>query len=192
MSMGLHYVSELRRLTGLLFIPRWHMSVEGHSGIILTWQNWRTRRKICPSATLPTANPTWTDLGLHCERPVTNCLSHGMAIVVYTLQVTIQQFWGMLSIDSVSSWQYQYWHPHPASLIFHKMQVCAKLKVVSYNNLPMILLPFSTEYWHFKQHSFERYLTFLSMFSHITLQRTGWSASGSWHLYSPTNQWEKD
>jgi hypothetical protein len=131
MSMGLHYVSELRRLTGLLFIPRLYMSMEGHSGIILTWQNWRTRRKICPSATLSTANPTWTDLGLRCERPVTNCLSHGTAIIVYTLQVTIQQFWGMLSIDSVSSWQYRYWHPHPASLIFHKMQVCAKLKVVS-------------------------------------------------------------
>jgi hypothetical protein len=26
-------------------------------------KNWRTRRKTCPSATLSTVNPTWTDLG---------------------------------------------------------------------------------------------------------------------------------
>jgi hypothetical protein len=42
-----------------------------------------TRRKTCPSATLSTTNPTWTDpgsnSGLRGERPATNRLSHGTA-----------------------------------------------------------------------------------------------------------------
>jgi hypothetical protein len=40
--------------------------------------------KICPSATLSTTNPTWTDPGsnpgLLYERPATNRLSHGTAL----------------------------------------------------------------------------------------------------------------
>jgi hypothetical protein len=46
------------------------------------WENWRTRRKICLSATLSTSNLTRTDsdlnAGLHSERPVTDHLSHGV------------------------------------------------------------------------------------------------------------------
>jgi hypothetical protein len=42
-----------------------------------------TRRKTCPSATLSTTNPTWTDPGsnpgLRNGRPATNRLSHGTA-----------------------------------------------------------------------------------------------------------------
>ena len=45
----------------------------------LTGENRRTRRKTCPSATLSTTNPTWTDPGLRGERPATNRLSHGTA-----------------------------------------------------------------------------------------------------------------
>jgi hypothetical protein len=49
----------------------------------LTGENRRTRRKTCPSATLSTTNPTWTDpgsnSGLRGERPATNRLSHGTA-----------------------------------------------------------------------------------------------------------------
>jgi hypothetical protein len=45
-----------------------------------------TRKKTCPSATLSTTNPTWTDPGsnpgLRSERPETNRLSHGTAEVV--------------------------------------------------------------------------------------------------------------
>jgi hypothetical protein len=41
--------------------PTWHMSMGSHGGMILTGENWRTRRKKCPRATLPTKNPTWTD-----------------------------------------------------------------------------------------------------------------------------------
>jgi hypothetical protein len=54
-----------------LFIPRAH--VRSHGGMILTGENWRHRRKPCPSATLPTTNPTWIDAGakpgLRFERP---------------------------------------------------------------------------------------------------------------------------
>jgi hypothetical protein len=42
-----------------------------------------TRRKKCPSTTLPTTNPTWfypgASLYLRGDRPVTNCLSRGTA-----------------------------------------------------------------------------------------------------------------
>jgi hypothetical protein len=59
--------------------PRWYMrAMEWY-----WWENWRTWRKTCPSATLPTTHPTWTDLGtnpdLHDEMLATNCLSHGTA-----------------------------------------------------------------------------------------------------------------
>jgi hypothetical protein len=49
----------------------------------LRGENRSTRGKSCPSATLSTTNPTWTDPGpnpgLRGERPATNRLSHGMA-----------------------------------------------------------------------------------------------------------------
>jgi hypothetical protein len=50
----------------------------------LTGENRSTRRKTCPSATLSTTNPTWTDRGsnpgLRCGRPATNRLSNGTAL----------------------------------------------------------------------------------------------------------------
>jgi hypothetical protein len=49
----------------------------------LTGENRSTRGKTCPSATLSTTNPTWTDpgmkSGLRGERPATNRLSYGTA-----------------------------------------------------------------------------------------------------------------
>jgi hypothetical protein len=49
----------------------------------LTGENRSTWGKACPSATLSTTNPTWTDLGLNPglrgERLATNRLSHGTA-----------------------------------------------------------------------------------------------------------------
>jgi len=81
MSMGWDYVSELRSPTGLLFILQ---VIHEHGK---PWQNdnggrnRRTRRKTCPSATLSTINPTWTDTGantgLRDEMPVTNHLNCG-------------------------------------------------------------------------------------------------------------------
>jgi hypothetical protein len=51
------------------------------------------REKPCPSATLSTINPTWTDPGpnpgLRSERPATTRLSHGAA---YTQVVTYTQY----------------------------------------------------------------------------------------------------
>jgi hypothetical protein len=50
----------------------------------LTEGNRSTRVKTCPSATLSTTNPTWTDPGsnpgLRGESSATNRLSHGTAI----------------------------------------------------------------------------------------------------------------
>jgi hypothetical protein len=49
----------------------------------LKGENWSTQRKTCPSATLSTTNPTWTDpvsnLRFCGERPATDRLSHGTA-----------------------------------------------------------------------------------------------------------------
>jgi hypothetical protein len=49
----------------------------------LIGENRSTRRETCPSATLSTINPTWTDPGsspgIRGERPATNRLSHGTA-----------------------------------------------------------------------------------------------------------------
>jgi hypothetical protein len=63
--------------------PRCYMRIESHCGIILTGENRRTRRKICPSATLFTTNPTRTDSETNpehrVERQATNLLSHCMA-----------------------------------------------------------------------------------------------------------------
>jgi hypothetical protein len=54
-----------------------------------TGENWRTRGKACPSATLSTTNPTWTDPGsnpgLRGGRPAANRLSHGTAYVLVSL-----------------------------------------------------------------------------------------------------------
>jgi hypothetical protein len=67
------------------------MSLESDGGMILTGENRRTRRKTCPSATLSTINPTWIEPGanpsLRGERPATNDLRHGMAIVNANLEL---------------------------------------------------------------------------------------------------------
>jgi hypothetical protein len=74
-------------IRGVLFIPNnlhengdaWWNGIDGG--------NRRTRRKICPSATLSATNPTWTEpgknTGLHGERHATNGLSHGTASHVF-------------------------------------------------------------------------------------------------------------
>jgi hypothetical protein len=49
----------------------------------LTGENRSTRGETCPSVTLSTTNPTWTDPGsnpgLRGERPAINRLNHGTA-----------------------------------------------------------------------------------------------------------------
>jgi hypothetical protein len=58
------------------------MSTE-HSANITTWKTQSFRRENVPSATLSTINSTPNalrkNLGLCCEKPVTNCLIYGMA-----------------------------------------------------------------------------------------------------------------
>jgi hypothetical protein len=62
--------------------------MENDGGMISTWENRRTQRKTCPSATLSTTNLTWIDpganSGLSGERLATNRLSHGMAKLFIT------------------------------------------------------------------------------------------------------------
>jgi hypothetical protein len=80
MSMGWNDVSELRPPTALLFIPQ--MYKHGNQ-----WWNdieelWEPPVKV-PLCTPP--SPTWIDvsanLGLRGEKPVTNHVSHGTALV---------------------------------------------------------------------------------------------------------------
>jgi hypothetical protein len=65
----------------LFILPRWYMSSQNHSGMMLAGENWRTQRNTCPIAILPTPNPTWADPGvhpvLHGERPTTDYLIDG-------------------------------------------------------------------------------------------------------------------
>jgi hypothetical protein len=65
---------------GYCSFPRWYLSMESHSGMMMG-RNQITWRRTCPSATLSTAKPILTDLGsnpgFHGERLVTNRLSHG-------------------------------------------------------------------------------------------------------------------
>jgi hypothetical protein len=53
----------------------------------LTGEKRSTRRKTCPSATLSTTNPTWTDPesnpGFRGERLATNRLRHGTAMPMF-------------------------------------------------------------------------------------------------------------
>jgi hypothetical protein len=59
------------------------------NGALVEW-NWQG--KTCPSATLSTTNPTWTDPGsnpgLRGGRPAANRLSHGTTDYVYYLYRT--------------------------------------------------------------------------------------------------------
>jgi hypothetical protein len=63
------------------------MSMESHSGMILTGENQITQSKTCLSVTLSTPNPTWTDpganQGLHGDRSANYCLTHGTALKGY-------------------------------------------------------------------------------------------------------------
>jgi hypothetical protein len=59
----------------------------------LSGENRSTRGKTCPSATLSTTNPTWTDPGsnpgLRGERPATNRLNRGTAYIVLAVILQI-------------------------------------------------------------------------------------------------------
>jgi hypothetical protein len=65
--------------------PRRYEYGERRWSDIFTGENRRTRRKTCPNATLSTTNHTWIGTGvnpdLQGERPATNDLSHGTALI---------------------------------------------------------------------------------------------------------------
>jgi hypothetical protein len=66
-----------------------HRQATIHPRIIWVWRamvGWywqgntkELKRKTCPSASLSTTNPTWTDPQFYDERSATNRMSHGMA-----------------------------------------------------------------------------------------------------------------
>jgi hypothetical protein len=64
------------------------LCMQSHGGIILIGKNRRTQRKLSPSVTFSTTNPTCTDPGrnpcLHGERSAANRLSHGTAWLCHT------------------------------------------------------------------------------------------------------------
>jgi len=73
-----------------MYVVEWHCQIlrlysfiDRYMSIAYSW-NCTDRRKLkaCPSATLSTTVPTWTDLGLYMGIPgeslVTNCLSSGV------------------------------------------------------------------------------------------------------------------
>jgi hypothetical protein len=59
--------------------------MESYGGMILTGENRSTRRETCPSATMSSTNPTYTEpganSGLRGERPATNRLSYDTAMI---------------------------------------------------------------------------------------------------------------
>jgi hypothetical protein len=73
----------------------------------LTGENRSTRGKTCPSATLSTTNPTWTDPGskpgLRGGRPAANPLSHGTATTrqVGTAVFTPREGWRLALLSNV-------------------------------------------------------------------------------------------
>jgi hypothetical protein len=109
-----------------------------YSGMILTGENQTTHINLCPSSTSYTTNPSWTgkvwNLGLHGERPETNCLSHCMAISQTKALFSSLQDTAGLSIcissltDCQTSLKYLNFHlTHCLSLCFLTMlSVCEK------------------------------------------------------------------
>jgi hypothetical protein len=77
-------------------------------GMKLTAQTRSTRGKTCPSATLSTTNPTWTDLGsspgLRGGRPATNRLSQGTTLdTIYKLSKNIRVYgWRYLNLTALA------------------------------------------------------------------------------------------
>jgi hypothetical protein len=72
----------------------------------LTGENRSTRRKTCPSATLSTTDPTWTDPGsksvLRGGRPVANRLNHGMTLTTLFLGLLMNQSCSLMLLESDS------------------------------------------------------------------------------------------
>jgi hypothetical protein len=79
----------LSLIVALMTKRAWHVCPSWYVWAVTVEWHWQTKQKnsekICPSATSSTINPLWThpavNQGLRCERPVTNRLSHGTAIL---------------------------------------------------------------------------------------------------------------
>jgi hypothetical protein len=78
------------------------MSMKNHGGMILKGEYPRTRKKICPSATLSITNSTWTEPGanpgVRGQRQATNGLSHGTANSVFNIEFDSRNGHGFSSL----------------------------------------------------------------------------------------------
>jgi hypothetical protein len=93
-------------------------------------ENWSTRRKTCPSATLSTTNPTWIDPGsnpgLRGGRPAANRLSHGTALWEY-LQIflNVQEVWLLETVRERSvkpRWRVRLKHNSDSTVQSHSLE----------------------------------------------------------------------
>jgi hypothetical protein len=76
---------------------RWYMNMEGHGGMILTWENQRTRRKIQPSATLSDIWVLRVIIELYWHGKNQSCLrkiDHSASLSdIWVLRVIIELYW---------------------------------------------------------------------------------------------------
>jgi hypothetical protein len=76
---------------------------------MLTWQNRRTRRETCASATLSTTNTICTDLGanpgVRGERRATNSLIHGTTLVVCLSTLSVAKIMWHRTIELLINWK---------------------------------------------------------------------------------------
>jgi hypothetical protein len=72
----------------------------------------RTQTKICPTATLSTKSPTWTDLGLNLgccsEKLVTNC--HCMACTAFSTGINVFSVFSSLSYYQSEGYKISYFY----------------------------------------------------------------------------------
>ena len=70
-------------------------------------ENWSTHRETCFGTTLSNTNPTLSRLGLkqclRCERPVTDCVRHGMTKQLVFIRTTkcvfVQHLWSQVNVS---------------------------------------------------------------------------------------------
>jgi hypothetical protein len=118
MLMGQDYVSELQPPTGLLFM--WY--AQKTSETKQTGENWRTRRKTYPSATLSTTNPTQTDLGANsglCRDRVAQCSFLHYTIWTWVMRIYNCKLLALFTFCVISSSCYRSTRSSPPSVVYY-------------------------------------------------------------------------
>jgi hypothetical protein len=90
----------------------------------LTGENRSTRGKTCPSATLSTTNPIWTDPG---SNPATNCLIHGTATFTLYLGLLCHVWSTIIKIETGKFWLYKAAFLYLQHLTDSKQRTCVTI-----------------------------------------------------------------